>query len=313
MLMAVVLGGLTQAQYQPRYITGTVYEKGLAASSVGFTEQSLAKFKGQAWDWVVSDDALYTPTTLEELAAKLRRQSDSLLPSYASKDAKAFAFSYLTGIWTKCHMKYYDAGPGNSHQGIDQAGSTVNFEKRYTWFNVRDFLKCKSFEGACRHSAVLVRDVINSGGSDLGVKAHYVGAWFKSDGPGVKNTGGNHAYNLIVLSNGLKIPFDATGTALTLEQWRQQHRIFYPCLAAIDFPQSAATFEVFFAKHYGTTLDFGYGPTNPSGVATRVKEPPGFIHQDLFMSWKLDDWLAVDTTDIKDLRKWITDSYRRRR
>lgn len=271
-------------------------------------EPELQRMEAAAWDNVLSDRFDYQPTSVNALATKLRSVADSIGEGKGlNRSAKGYITAYVVASWVKSHMKGLDAGEGVSHTGTNSQGDTVAFEKRYTWFNVNDFLTCTSLAGACRHSAVLVRDLLTSTGSDLNMKAYYVSGWLKSFGLSkmTMKDGTNHAWSMVELDNGLRVPFDATGTSNAIEKWRSYASRYRPSPApTLVIPRTREQMELFLACHFGNTLDTGYGKTDSKGIARRM---PGrnAMNSELFMKMPRDEWLAVDTSYLKDLQSWV--------
>ncbi len=225
----------------------------------------------------------------------------------SQKNAIGYVVTYVTAAWVRSHLKYFDAGPGVSHEGVDPNGHRVVFEKRGYWINTVEMLRCTEFQGACRHSAVLVRDLLQVSSDELGIKPHYVGGWPRLVGVGkqLKDCPCSHAWNMVELANGMQIEFDATGTSNSLEQWRKDHARFFPSADPVFvIPRTPAQLEVFYAHRYGGTLDLWFGKTDTDGVSKRLR-PLDVKQQDSFMHMTIEQWLAVDTTSIPKLEQWV--------
>lgn len=300
-----------QTSYQPYFAKGTVFENGLPAASVGFSEDSLAKFKYKAWGWVLSDEARFRPTTVEDLSKLLRKQTEKLLPSKSSNTAKAFGLSYLTGIWARYNVRAYRRDVPNN-QGKDASGSIIVFEHANQWFNVKKFLQRTELNGLAHHSAILVRELIREGGSDLGVTPYSVVAWMRSMNRHQTRLGGAKAYNLVLLPNGIRVPFNVDQGGGDLEVFKRNHLLFYPCQDPVNFPQAAPAFEIFFALYFGSTVEFPDGRPDPNGYCLYTREPTGYVHRDIFTGATLQQWFQSDLTGILELRKRNAESFLRR-
>lgn len=307
--------------YQPKFIIGSPLEQGIPGSALDISEQRLLRLEDRTWDLVLSRNLEYQPTTLEDLAKRLRSASDSICPAELSKPARSYLVSYMVAVWAKTRMKYLDAGTGISHTGTDTTGSTVAFEKRGRWINVSEFLRCTSLIGACRHSAVLVRELINRTGGDLDIDARYVGGFSRGlPGPGLSPTdtaqrireGAGHGWNMVRLSNGLCLPFDATGTDISLNDWKMRHQRFTAPMPEWIIPRTPEQLEIFLGRRYGTAIDWFTALDDKTISVNQGAKAGATKDRGTFMTMSLSEWFAEDTRPLDDLVLYVRRSATRR-
>ena len=297
--------GTGAAQTAPKFIVGTAYEEGIAARKLGLSEQTLSSVEYAAWDAVLDDKMDWKPRTVEVQARLLRKCADSLTPVGASLDARAYITTYVVAAWVSSHVKYFDGGDGNSSAGEDQAGNVVSYEKRGYWIDLGKFFSCNKLSGACRHAAIVASTLVNAASSGLGVKAHYVGGWLRPEGPGLrlKDFPSNHAWIVVELPSGLRIPIDANANKKTINEWRADHLKFFPSPEPCAIiPRTREQLEVFLAHHYGPGFD---AYSQPNDQLISMKSRTSGFSKDPIHSFALEEWLAQDTSSIKALRRWV--------
>lgn len=146
----------------------------------------------------------------------------------------------------------------------------------------------------CVGFTLLARDMARASGKDVGLKANFVGSFWRDLGQAATPVS-NHAFVCFELDNGLAVPAELTTPRMKLKDFQTR------CTAPREdfvMPLSPEARELFLARNFGAD-ETAAGSTNMGDPQNLYK----------LCDLSLKDWKSTDTGNLAGLEKWIIQQF----
>ena len=279
---------------EPYFIKRSSFDTTAVLTQMGVTARAFQRMDDEVctvvyWDsllQVADRDSLYSPTErLGRLSARIRE----IVEAYcAKKGLNEKPRTFKQWLFAKACCAYVVS---NLDYDWDILRLPNNERKVRSTSEVILAQPAGQRKAMCVGFALLARDLVRTGGKDLGIKANFVGSFYRDLG-GEASTTSNHAFVCFEFDNNLIVPAELTTPRMKLKDF--QTRSTAP---REDFvmPLSPEARELFLARNYGADET----PTGKTNMGDK---------QNLYnlCTLSLDDWKAAQTLQLRQLDTWIT-------